>query len=174
MIFAQEKNNGNYTLVVEGFDWGPANSKVILANTQELNYVYHNQFSVVVTRSSECDTNIKPSNGERQVVYAYFSDANGNHSDSKDFITLNLGVSPHTLIDAPMQYFGKGKCARRNRWVNYQLQITHKDSKQIWDTESRRIMPIVDEFDLSGKFVHNDIQLRYASYRPKAAKGKLP
>ncbi|MEM8888286.1 MAG: glucan-binding protein, partial [Bacteroidota bacterium] len=38
-----------------------------------------------------------------------------------------------------------------------------------------RIIPLIDEFDLNGKFSDGDIHLTYASFSPKtAAKGKRP
>ena len=56
----------------------------------------------------------------------------------------------------------------RNHWIHYALTITNSVTDQVWNTETRRIRPIVDDFDLSGMYRHENGQtLTYAAFEPK-------
>lgn len=172
--FSNAQTNNSYTLVVEGYDWGPAASKVVLQMDNEVTEINPYLFNVEVIRSSSCMAADNPnSKGTRDVVYAYVSDAKGNHLEKGNHVTLNLAVGPQTLLDSPIQYFSTSGC-NGNKWVDYQLTITNTKTQQVWNKESNRIIPLVDEFDLTGSFAHKSTVLKYASFRPKAAKGKLP
>ncbi len=72
-------NPGSYTLVMEGFDWGPAASKVVLHDLKASKETTVADFEVFVTRSSK-DGEIPASqaSGKRSVVYTYSSDEKGN------------------------------------------------------------------------------------------------
>lgn len=70
-------------------------------------------------------------------------------------------------MDAPIQFFFSEGC-NGNQWVDYKLTITHTETQRVWDTEGDRIIPLVDEFDLTGEFKYNDdITLSYAAYKPQ-------
>ena len=75
----------------------------------------------------------------------------GNHVDKGKHVTLNLAVGPQTLLDSPIQYFFTTGC-NGNKWVDYQLTITNTETQQVWNKETNRIIPLVDEFDLTGSF----------------------
>ncbi len=172
---AQESNaDQSYTLVVEGYDWGPATSKVILHLSDTTSVAEGANYSIDVLRESDClDANSPRSKGTLQVVTAYVSDAEGNKMETGKNITLHVGVGPHIQIGSPIVYFFTEGC-RGNQWTNYQLTITNSKNKSIWNKESDRIMPLVDEFDLSGKFSSNNVDLTYASFSPKMGEGKKP
>lgn len=166
---------GNYTLVVEGFDWGAAASKVILHLPESNSEINAANFRVSVKRSSPCIQADAPNTtGDRDIVAAYLSDAAGNRMDKGTYATLILAVGPHIAIASPIQYF-QGNGCRGNQWIDYQLTITETGSQMVWNKEADRILPLVDEFDLSGKFkFDDDITLGYASFKPKKATGKVP
>ncbi len=44
---------GNYTLVLEGYDWGPAVKKVILTMSDTISELKATDFTVAVERSAE-------------------------------------------------------------------------------------------------------------------------
>jgi predicted peptidase len=68
-----------------------------------------------------------------------------------------------------------GEECRGTRWVDYELTITDEASGRVWDTEADRIIPLVDRFDLSGRFVHETgTALSYASYAPATSREKSP
>ncbi|TFV96020.1 glucan-binding protein [Algoriphagus kandeliae] len=159
----------SYKLVVEGFDWGPAVNKVILSLDQTTTEVNAADFTVNATRKLESvDQPIQPAQGPREVLSAYVSDENGNRVDEGSNVTLVLAVGPRQQIASPFQYVrGSG-----NLWVDYQLSIT--DGNQTWDQFTGKVMPLVDQFDLTGKFTSGDISLTYASFTPKKKEGKSP
>ncbi len=168
-------NTGQYTLVVEGYDWGAAVSKVILHLADGVQEVNAGHYEVAVRRSSACLPADAPDRaGTRRVIYAYVSDAQGNHVEKGGYATLILEVGPYLGIGAPIQFFFQGDC-RGNQWVDYEMTITHRETQEVWDTETDRIIPLVDAFDLTGRFKYNDkIELRYASFKPENPSGKVP
>lgn len=172
---AQKDSDAQYTLVVEGFDWGAAASKAILHLAEPVSEIKASDFEVSVERSSSCIPADAPNtSGKRDVVYAYVSDAKGNRVAKGKFVTLNLEVGPYIGLDAPIQYFFSGGC-NGNQWVDYKLAIEHKGSEANWNQEADRIIPLVDEFDLTGKFAFNDdITLTYASFQSEKTKEKAP
>ena len=164
-----------YTLVVEGFDWGPAVNKVILELDSPITTVDFKNFMVSVERTHTCVE--IPSNqvkGERTVVYAYPSDNKGNRVKEGTFITLVLAVSPNLPLSSPFQYSQKEGC-KGNKWVDYKMSITEIKSNKVWNKQKNKLMPLVDEFDLLGKFNYGEGKLlTYASFTPKNKSTKSP
>ncbi|NHF59587.1 prolyl oligopeptidase family serine peptidase [Flavobacteriaceae bacterium TP-CH-4] len=172
---AQVTTSGKgYTLVVKGYDWGPAVNKVILPNQRSITETNASHFSVTVNRSAE-GVAMEPeiSTGERKVVYAYVSDSKGNRVTEGHHITLVLFVGPDDVLGSPIKYI-RTKNRGSNQWIDYRLIINHKPSGKIWDNEQGRIMPEIDTFDLSGTYSHNDITLSYASFTPQNDSDKWP
>ncbi|MFN3998434.1 prolyl oligopeptidase family serine peptidase [Algoriphagus sp.] len=163
---------GEYTLVIEGFDWGPAVNKVVLSMGETVKETNSSEFAVYASRNSN-DGEISPAtaSGTRSVVYSYVSDAKGNRTESGEFVTLILGVSPIHPIGSPIQYFR----AKGNVWIDYKLTVVQTSSGKVWNTEKDRIMPLVDQFDLNGKFKHSEsLTMSYAAFAPKMVKEKAP
>lgn len=167
VAFAQN----TYTLVVEGFDWGPAVNKVILAKGGSNLSLDPSVYRVYATRSTDLmEEPIQSASWERTVLSAYPSDAEGNRSDKGSFVALNLAVAPGISVGSPFQYMrGYG-----NVWVDYRLSITSTETLEVWNEERDRVLPLVDEFDLNGKFSHNNVNLTYASFTPDTDQDKIP
>ncbi len=165
--------SGTYTLVVEGFDWGPAANKVILTLEDSVSTVQQADYTITAHKSAGCkEVEAVLSSGERTVLYAYVSDAKGVKVAKGAHATLILLVAPNMPISSPMQYLPQ--CGG-NVWADYGLTITDKAKNKVWDTEINRIHPLVDEFDLTGKFVYNsDLTLTYADFTPKTAQADIP
>lgn len=163
---------GDYKLVIEGFDWGPAVNKVILNMGETVTSTNFSEYEVTASRKSDKgEIPAANSNGGRDVVFAYVSDAKGTRVESGDHVTLVLEVSPIQAIGSPIQYFPR----MGNVWIDYKLQITNSKTGKVWDSESGRVMPLVDRFDLTGKFKYSEsLTMAYASYAPKAVKGTAP
>ena len=160
-----------YTLVVEGFDWGPAVNKVVLSKVGEELSPDPSAYKVYATRKSDLAENaILPAHGERTVLSAYPSDAKGNRLAGGDHVTLNLTVAPNLAIGSPFQYMR----SYGNVWVDYQLSVTNTQTLEVWDKEVDRVMPLIDDFDLTGKFSHENINLTYASFTPDSKQSKKP
>jgi predicted esterase len=166
---------GRYSIVVEGYDWGAGVSKAILALDETVSQAKAGDFAVSVKRHTDC-TDLPPdqARGERVVIDAYVSDAQGRPRDEGTHVTLVLGVAPQWPLSSPLQYVRNERC-HGNQWVDYALAITDKASGRVWDTEAGRTIPLVDRFDLSGRFVHDSgVTLSYASFRPTTSRAKSP
>ncbi len=169
-LSAWGKPTGTYSYVVEGFDWGAGVNKVILHLSDTTSKAMASEYQVFASRKSAAGP-ISDLQNTRDIVTAYVSDEQGNRVKTGKNITLVLAVSPTSPITSPIQYLrGKG-----NVWVDYAMTVMHSKSQQIWDTPERKIMPLVDQFDLTGKYTYNEkLTMSYASYAPKTTKEKSP
>ena len=167
-------NPGSYTLVMEGFDWGPAASKVVLNDLKASKETTVADFEVFVTRSSK-DGEIPASqaSGKRSVVYTYSSDEKGNRMENGSNLTLVLAVSPVNPLGSGIQYLRMGNRAS-NVWIDYGVTVVHAKTGKLWNKETARVRPIVDEFDLSGEFTHEGTTLTYGAFSPKKLTSKAP
>ena len=166
------KPTGSYRQVIEGFDWGPAVNKVILSLDDTTSYVNPGDYLVLASRKSSVGEIAKEqSSGQRNVVFAYVSDERGDKVKTGKYITLVLAVGPNLPIGSPIQYFrGKG-----NQWIDYQLSIINNKSQHVWDNSIGKIIPLVDQYSLQGKYTHSEkLTMSYASYTPKTKKEKSP
>ncbi|WP_297337082.1 prolyl oligopeptidase family serine peptidase [Algoriphagus sp.] len=170
-----EASPGTYKLVIAGFDWGPAVQKVIISPEEKLENTAASDFEVFVHRST-VDGQIPSTqqSGKRDVIYTYPSDENGNRQAQGAHLTLVLEVNPTQPLGSPIQYMRVGERGG-NFWITYELTILHSSSGQIWNEESDRILPLVDEFDLSEKFTYqNKMTLSYAAFRPETQTSQMP
>jgi poly(3-hydroxybutyrate) depolymerase len=171
LTYQRSLAQGQYTLVIEGFDWGPHASKTILALDTEVQNATASDFTVYVNRSSDFgEIPANQTRGEREILQAFVSDAKGNPAQKGKYITLTLAVAPFKPLGSAIQYFRNGG----NKWIDYQLTIVQKSTQNIWNKEADRTIPILDEFDLKGKFTHHDITLSYGSFVPENRSGKAP
>lgn len=173
VLTAQQPNS--YSLVVEGFDWGPAVNKVVLDLGETTEAVPEGNFSVQATRTTDlAEIPAAVASGERTVVGAYISDAKGTRLASGSHVTLVLAVGPQMPLGSPFQYANNEK-VRGNFWVDYRVAVTHTPSLRTWNQKNGQVLPQVDRFNLSGKYEYTPGQtMSYASYAPPAASGKKP
>jgi len=173
LLFAQS-DDASYTVVVEGFDWGPGVSKVILpagTTDSDLNW---QDYAVFVRRSSTCVAiPAGQISGQREVLHGYVSDRQGTVDPAGQYITLVLAVAPNDPLGSPIQYSVKEECPGNN-WIDYGLVIVEQSTGRVWHTETDRIIPLIDRFDLSSMFTHEDVQLTYASYTPSNSNDQSP
>jgi hypothetical protein len=164
-----------YTLVIEGYDWGPNVSKVILGLDNVVKTVDHRGYTVSATHHSTCvEIPAAQASGSRTVIFAYVSDQEGNRKAESNYVTLVLAVAPNLVIASPIFYAQNPKC-RGNNWIEYKLSVMDKQSNQVWDKEQKRIIPLMDQFDLNGKYkVDDSITMSYAYYKPKTTAAKSP
>lgn len=177
MSFLAYSNDPNpaYTLVVEGFDWGPMVNKVIVPLDVPTKTVDMADYTVMAERSHDCA--VIPAayaKGIRTVIFAYVSDNKGNRLDEGSFATLILYVAPNSPICSALQYSQKAEC-RGNKWVNYKVTVTNTKTNQVWNKEKNRIMPLGDDFDLTGKYEYETgKKFSYAHFTPKNTASKNP
>ena len=157
--------DSNGKIVIEGFDWGPAVTKVILnvgSDSEKSGEPDMTLFEV-----TEIKMNDKKSFSDKRIVTdAYYSDDFGNRSGNKcDFITLELKISPEE--GSPMYY---DFSTAFNKWFDYKLTVkTGDDTETILNNEDF-CFPEINGVDLSGKFTGSEGHtLTYASYRPANA-----
>ena len=166
---------GRYTIVVEGYDWGAGVSKAILSMDKTVTSANARDYTVAVRRHTDCGP-LAPeqSAGERVVVHAYVSDEKGAQRQEGSHVTLVLAVAPGWPLGSPIQYVRNDRC-RGNVWVDYDLTVTEKAGGRVWDTRAGRVMPLVDRFDLSGRFAHaSGKTLSYASFTPRTNRQRSP
>ncbi len=167
--FAYSTNAANpeYTLVVEGFAWGPMVNKVIVGVDAPTKTVDMQDYAVVAERSHACaEVPAAFAKGNRTIVFAYVSDNKGNRVEEGSFVTLILAVAPNSPICSALQYSQKAAC-RGNKWVDYKVTVTNTKTNQVWNKEKNRIMPIGDDFDLTGKYEYEQGKfLTYADFKP--------
>jgi len=164
---------GAYTLIVDGYDWGPAASRVVLSLSETVSSASSSEYTVSVQRSAE-DAQLPEAmaSGQRTVQYAYVSDKQGKRVATGEYLTLVLTVGPDMILASPMQYIPE---KRGNVWIDYQLTITHTETGSVWDTEADRILLPIAKFDLSGTYAHEGgPNLIYASYEPGNTSEKSP
>ncbi|MFM7628376.1 MAG: prolyl oligopeptidase family serine peptidase [Algoriphagus sp.] len=165
---------GSYTLIIEGFDWGPAVSKVVLHGVQASKDTGVADFEVFVTRSTSLgEIPAAQASGKRSVVYTYPSDEKGNRVENGPHLTLVLAVSPVNPLGSGIQYLRMGNRAS-NVWLDYGVTVVHTKTGSTWNQETARIRPIVDEFDLNGTFTHEGTILTYGAFSPKKITTKAP
>jgi poly(3-hydroxybutyrate) depolymerase len=166
---------GEYRWVVEGFDWGPAINKVILSLDESVKETNAANYQVYATRSLEgAEIPAESASGKRDVVYAYVSDENGNRLSEGRHITLVLAVSPVMPIGSAFQYTRINNRGS-NYWVDYKMTIVQTKTGQVWNKPTGKIMPLVDQFDLTKTFQYeNGLNLSYASFSPKNPTAKAP
>tara|TARA_R110002167_G_scaffold84156_10_gene228747 strand:+ start:650 stop:1912 length:1263 start_codon:yes stop_codon:yes gene_type:complete len=165
---------GEYTLIIEGFDWGPAVNKVVLSAEGPISEVNLKDFEVAVKRSSTLvEMQGAEAAGNRTVLYAYPSNEKGNRLPEGNYITLVLLVGPDHVLGSPIKYIRQERRSA-NRWIDYKMTVTNTATNTVWDTEKARIRPVLDDFDLTGTFSEAGITMSYASYEPKTAGEKFP
>ena len=167
---AAAKPTGTYKIVVEGFDWGAGVNKVILALNDTTSKVNAADYTVFASRKSSTGLIADPDN-KREIVTAYVSDESGARVKTGKNITLVLAVGSQLPISSPFQY----QRSKGNVWVDYSLTIVHPKTGYVWDTSTGKIMPLIDQFDLSGKYTYSEkLTMSYATFTPKVKKDKAP
>ena len=170
----ENPNPGTYKLIVEGFDWGPAVSRLVLSMDQPIEEPRASDFEIFVSRSSsQGEIPEAARNGKRTVVTSYTSDSEGKRQVDGKFLTLILAVGPGNPIMSSMQYLRMGNRAS-NVWIDYQVTVLHAKSGLVWNQSNGILQEDLKEFDLSGKFTHQNTTLTYGAFAPKNVNGKAP
>lgn len=151
----------SYQLVIEGFDWGPAVTAIILdLGEMVIDSTQLNADDFVVT----VETEVKKE--ERLVIAVASSDETGNViANQSAYLRIELAVAP--TVGSPFAQVVDGELFG-HRWadlrhtINYQNIIISADQKS-------KIMPAIASFNLNSAFVATDgMMLQYAYYQPVA------
>lgn len=152
-------------IIVKGFDWGPAATKVVIKVGTDFDKTRNldtSLFRVTQERKNEKGT----LNLDRTVTDAYYSDEYGNRVENiGDCVSIELKFSPEE--GSPMFYdFATGF----NKWFDYKLTVKTEDAKETVLNNEDFYFPEVKNVDLSGQFTGSEgHSLTYASFKPKNA-----
>ena len=168
---------GKYTMVVEGYDWGPSVSKVVIQLDGKVSpkYLDKAKFEVEVSYQGWFGT----TTGARTITKMYLSDEKGNAVEKKsEYITLELEVGPAIAESIPFYYdYTTGV----NVWADpYAYTITLAQGAELVvagdvyttadiKTLAGKISPDADVFNSYSK-EYEGITLNYAAYEPKELK----
>lgn len=173
-----------YTTVTEGFDWGPAITKVILNMNTTLKdgAVSEKTFNVKSERKyngvdwTKLDmTSSNPiysyidydSIVDRVVTSAYVSDEAGNKADIGNYVTIEMKVGPDLSEGSPFNYDPKSGL---NKYVDTSYIISLNKNEKIVNKDSANVLMtattvkdkagnktlIADNFNLSGVSSYKD------------------
>ena len=185
-VQAQESAT-TYNRIDEVTDWGAATTMLIVDLQAEVpqGSVDPESFSVVVTRSDARLETPLLEEGERIVVDAYISDAEGNPVETGTFAALVMEIGPQVSLGAALNY-GLDPVANRNfnAWTQNDYVITQENA--IGDIEGGLVAtemdqywrPLLDEFELASVTYEDEeygtIDLTYAHYSPAEDGGAHP
>ena len=173
-----------YTTITEGFDWGPAITKVTLNMNTALKEgaVSEKTFSVKSERKyngvdwTKLDmTAVNPTYiyvdydniVDRVITNAYVSDENGNKTTIGNYVTIEMKVGPDLTEGSPFDYDPKRGL---NKYVDTSYIISLNKNEKIVNKDSANVLMttttekdkagnktlIADNFDLSGVSSYKD------------------
>ncbi|MEY8392232.1 glycoside hydrolase family 3 N-terminal domain-containing protein [Lachnospiraceae bacterium 45-W7] len=190
-----------HTTVTEGFDWGPAITKVVLNMGKEIDnkaVLDKDVFDVYVERRDPATGKVLQvfdfstwqmvdSKGNREIKEVYVSDASGKKAQSGNYITIEMTVHPTNTLGSPFNYDMQKNV---NTYITSAYTVTQKKAITAADGSTIAVKSpdtkfeknntlLCDDFDLTGTFDYKDpkfgdISLCYASYAPKEDNGKNP
>lgn len=169
-----------YNRVDEVMDWGAATTKLIVDLQAEVpqGSVDVDSFSVHVSRSDSRLEEPFLEEGDRTVVDAYISDAEGNQVESGSFATLVMEIGPAISLGNALNY-GMDPVAKRNfnAWTENAYTITQENAigevEGLVATEMDQYWRLlIDDFEFSSSSYEDEeygpIELTYAHYAPEA------
>lgn len=173
-----------YNRIDEVMDWGAVTSKVIvdLKGDVPQGSVDRDSFSVHVVRTDERLDEPLIAEGDRTVVKAYVSDAEGNPVVEGRYATLVLEIGPKVSLGSVLNHARDG--ARRTIWNQNAYTITQKKAigerpgGLVAKEMDRHRRLLVDRFALSAASYEDEeygqIEMAYAHYRPAADGARHP
>lgn len=183
-----------HTTVTEGFDWGPAITKVVLhigKNLDSKAELLKDTFKVNVVKKDpfKKTTTLE---GKREVIAAYVSDASGNKAETGECVTIEMVVGPKVSIGSPFENDNSHSVTHSvftdcEYTINQEKAFKAADDSTVENIssmptsydEKNSIKLLCDDFDSSGQFTYKDskygdIKLQYASYSPAKDDKKNP
>lgn len=176
--------SGTQSIVVEGFDWGPAVTKTIVSLDTPINSINASQLKVIESKHAMDWTTMKDGvySFDRTVTNAYLSDINGNPVNTASaYITIEMAVGPND--GSPFYY---DLASGLNSWTQpYDLNITLKDNVRLVSgnkiINELKITPTPASKNLTdaelfteNTFTSGNQSLKYASFAPSADDGQNP
>ena len=150
-------------IVIEGFDWGPAVTKVLFRPDSDFDKTAELNPSSFEAEEKKINDK-KTFTGKRIVTDAYLSDENANRIENGDYVCLDLQFGPEE--GSPMYYdFSTGF----NKWFDYHLKVKTPGGECNFENGDF-FYPEIEDVELSEDFIGSGgHKLRFASYKPKNA-----
>ena len=175
-----------FSQVLEGFDWGPCVTKMVIKLDKEVSggnkgMLSESSFSVITTkRGYESETATETE--ERKVIKAYTSDEKGNYINNlTNYITLELLCNPN----AGNPFFYNIFETYRNEWsVPYTSQITlnkdvtigevtlSSDTFSVNEEPTKNHLILIDDVFVNGTHTYAGETLGYAYHKCKYENNK--
>lgn len=171
-------NSGKYTLVINGYDWGPAVDKIIVFSEKSVDQkkIKAEDFTVHTETQDYNWTSFPPVlgliNGSRTVTAAYLCDENGQKSRAEEgsLIALEISVHPEDPFCNPFLYGSD----MMNHWKKiYNYTVENKKLNILSDKEEKRLSPLADQFKM-GTSTTGKITLSYGAWEPANHGDKTP
>lgn len=183
-------SNAKYMTLTEGFDWGPAITKVILdmGKSIDASTLSKDTFLISAVREyhavnleeQKTEEELTVETVKRNITAAYVSDAGGNKAEADSYVTIEMEVAPDLTESSPFYY---NFVTNNNVYVDtsYMIELTNESDLKTTDNEIITMTPtgkagyaanknvIADQFDLTGSYTMDDITLKYASFIPEKA-----
>ena len=166
---------GNFSQVIEGFNWGPGVTKMIIHLSSEMNYdvngIDPSAFSVKTTKEGS-DTPVS-----RIITDAFISDENGKPiTKNSNYITLIMSCHPSLGETNPFYY---SFVTSLNNWANpYTSNITLTSDLTLGTQTIEQanfnininpiknfLIGIDNVFTINKRYSYNNINLNYAYYK---------
>lgn len=169
-IQAEETIEQGYTTMIEGKDWGPAITKLVIPTIKS-----NEQFKVTAHKTAIASTGEEINeDGSVDVLSVYRCNEEGEKDSQGDHTALELSIHPDASLTNPF-YFDIE--AFSNSWADISFVIEN-DQGDTWTKELTRKKLVADEFK-KGNHTYTDeefgdITLQYAEYAPKQDNKKNP
>ena len=194
-VSVQAETATTYNRIDEVMDWGPATTKLIVDLKADVpqGTVDSESFTVHVARRDQRLEDPFLEEGDRTVVDAYISDANGNPVDTGGFVTLVMEIGPTISLGSAFNYANDPEASQKladpeaglslNAWTQNSYTITQQKAigevSDLVATEMAEYKrPLVDRFELAAASYDDEefgqIELTYAHYRPALDDKKHP
>ena len=172
-----------YTTILEGFDWGPAITKVILDIGIPLDdtTLSPDSFAVTCVKEYILDGSTEPTviKEERKVTAVYISDVDGNIVKEGSYITIEMKVGPNLPVSSP--FYSSANGLNKYADTSYIVKVTEgsllmtpegktytmKATKKEGYQGNKSL--IAEDFDINGFYIKDNIPLSYASFIPETA-----
>ena len=166
-------------MVIEGFDWGPGVTKIVISLDNEITEINKNDLLLKETKQGVFGDVEEPK--EKEIAAAYISDIEGNQSiagASSKYITIKPVVHP----DKGSSPFSFLLTSFTNVYSEpYILEVTLRegatigtyDTLDIETTPKRKEKPLTNLFE-TGSYTSEGITHSYASYTPPTDEKKNP
>ena len=157
---------GSYSLVQSVFSWGSSYDKIIVESedTDPENY------TVSVVRFDVNGEEL--GEGDRTILGAYASDAEGNEAEDGKYVTLEMEVGAALPLAQPYYTNPDSFYGQLKSWAECRYTVGNASTDTVWNQLSTIFHPDEEGF-IGGIFEGSEFELPYAYYEPEG-EGSYP